>query len=407
LTLSESGCFYVPVILYHKTSFGSTEHEPNSVRRAAAARTRLSGWLARPGAPAGLVLTRPATVAWATGGVAPPVDRTADVDLVWAVITPAGAGLVTTAVEADRIRAEYAPSRHGFGELAEVPWYEPAAFARAAASLAGAPGRQLASDGHPAFGHDVSADLTALRLALSGPEQSDLRELGADTAAALEGALRSWTPGERDLDIQARIGAALEARGADAPVLIVGGDDRVRRFRHPMAAGAAVHELVMAVAVARRAGLHAAATRFACAGPLPADLRALRDRVLRIERDVLAASRPGRSYGDALTALDRSYAREGAAGGWAGHYQGGPIGYAQREFEIAPAQRSSPWYAAGIEAGHAVAWNPSLPGGAKAEDTYLVQAGGLERVTATADWPCEHAGGPLPPRPAVLELAGK
>ena len=177
-----------------------------------------------------------------------------------------------------------------------------------------------------------------------------------------------------------------------------------------MAVGAPVSELVMAVVVARRAGLHAAATRFACAGPLPPDLRALRARVGRIERDVLAASRPAASYGQALSALDAGYAREGAAGGWAGHYQGGPIGFAQREFEIAPCQHDSPWYSARIEAGHAVAWNPSLPGGAKAEDTYLVRSSGMERITTGRPgaggpaWPVEDGDDVVPPRPAVLEV---
>ena len=96
-------------------------------------------WLAAadPG-PAGLVLTSPAAVAWATGGVAPPVDRTAALDLVWAVITTAGAWLVTTNVEAERIRAEYDPAAHGFAELADVPWYSPGGFVTAAADLAGA-----------------------------------------------------------------------------------------------------------------------------------------------------------------------------------------------------------------------------------------------------------------------------
>ena len=82
------------------------------------------------------MLTRPASVAWATGGVAPPVDRSADVDLVWAVITPAGAGLITTEVESDRIAEEYQPARHGFTELASVPWYRPEEFVRAAEDLA-------------------------------------------------------------------------------------------------------------------------------------------------------------------------------------------------------------------------------------------------------------------------------
>jgi antitoxin VapB len=177
-----------------------------------------------------------------------------------------------------------------------------------------------------------------------------------------------------------------------------------------MAVGAPARHLVMAVVVARRDGLHAAATRFACAGPLPPELRALRARVNRIERDTLAASRPANSYGQALRALDESYAREGAAGGWAGHYQGGPIGFAQREFEIAPCQRDSRWYRARIEAGHAVAWNPSLPGGAKAEDTYLVRADGIERLTTGRTgptgpaWPVEDGDDVVPPRPAVLEV---
>ena len=351
------------------------------------------------------MLTRPGPVSWLTGGLPPPVDRSAATDLVWAVVTGPAATLITTEVEADRIRTEYRPDRHGFTEVVTVPWYDPDAFVHAAAEIAGAPPIALTSDGHPAFGTDSSDDLTELRLALAGAEQDDLRALGADAAQALEAALTAWSPGERDLDIQARVAAALETRGADTPVLIVGGDDRVQRYRHPMAAGAPVHRLAMAVVVARRGGLHAAATRFACAGPLSAQLRSLWDRVGRIERDTLAASRPGYSYGSVLAALDRGYAREGAMGGWAGHYQGGPIGYAQREFEIAPRQPDSRWSAARIEPGHAVAWNPSLPGGAKAEDTYLVHASGLERVTAGPDWPTAGGDDGLPPRPAILEVA--
>jgi Xaa-Pro dipeptidase len=410
LTCPNRGASITRVILYHKTEFGRAERHSQSSLRADAARGRLASWLAAPKAPAALVLTRPAAVAWATGGVAPPVDRSADVDLVWAVITPAGAGLITTEVEADRIAEEYQPARHGFTELTAVPWYRPEEFVRAAEELAGAPASRLASDGHPAFGVDAAADLIGLRLALSGPEREDLRALGADAAAALEDALLSWAPGERDLDVQARVAASLEGGGADAPVLIVGGDDRVRRYRHPMAAGPPARHLVMAVVVARRDGLHAAATRFACAGPTPPELRALRARVGRIERATLAASRPGSSYGQALGALDEAYAREGAAGGWAGHYQGGPIGFAQREFEIAPCQRDSRWYSTRIEAGHAVAWNPSLPGGAKAEDTYLVRTDGIERVTtgragpAGPAWPVDDGDDVVPPRPAVLEV---
>jgi Xaa-Pro dipeptidase len=160
----------------------------------------------------------------------------------------------------------------------------------------------------------------------------------------------------------------------------------------------------MAVTVARRAGLHVAATRFAAAAPLPPSYASLRRRVLTVEDAVLSACRPGAAYGSALAALAAGYARVGAPGGWAGHYQGGPIGFAQREFEIAPDQTSSRWYGEPIAAGHAIAWNPSLPGGAKAEDTYLVTDSGPQPVTRAPGWPLEPDDERQPPRPAVLEV---
>jgi hypothetical protein len=158
--------------------------------------------------------------------------------------------------------------------------------------------------------------------------------------------------------------------------------------------------------------------------------------VLAIEDAVLAASVPGTRYGDALTALAAGYDASGAINGWNGHYQGGPIGFAQREFEIAPGQAESRWYAEPIAAGHAIAWNPSLPGGAKAEDTYVIEPGGevqgapggrppgpapLRRLTDAPGWPVEDSddrrplkkqtparrsedGSPRTALPAILEV---
>jgi Xaa-Pro dipeptidase len=385
--------------------FGATEQTSRRLARSTAARKRVETWLGAPRAPQGLVLTGPAAVAWITGGVAPPVDRTAGVDLIWAVITSKGAGLITTEVEHDRILADYEPAAHGFADLIQVPWWTPEAFVTAAEKLAGSPASALAADGHPAFGSDASVDLISMRLALSDPEQADMRQLGADAAEALQAGLRAWVPGERDLDVQARVSAHLESKGADTPVLIVGGDERLRRFRHPMALGDRMNQIAMAVVVARRGGLHAAATRFASDGPVEGDLASCRARTLKIERDVLSACRPGSTYGRAVAALDASYSAQDARGGWAGHYQGGPIGYAQREFEIAPVQLASPWYGCSIEVGHAVAWNPSLPGGAKVEDTYLITESGLDRITDSPGWPVESGDLMDPPRPAIFDIS--
>jgi Xaa-Pro aminopeptidase len=233
---------------------------------------------------------------------------------------------------------------------------------------------------------------------LSPGDRERLASLGADAARALEIALREWTPGERDFSVQARVAEQLESVGAFGACLIVGGDERVERFRHPLAAGEPMHRLVMAVVVAERHGLHAAATRCACAGGLAEGLRRSRNVALAVEEDTLAACQAGATYGDVLGALDQAYADAGHPGAWAGHYQGGPVGYRQREFELVPTQTESRWFGTAIEPGHAVAWNPSVAGGGKAEDTYLVGEHGLRRLTDTGAWPLELE------RPAVLDI---
>ncbi len=353
------------------------------------------------------MLTSPAGVAWATGGLGPPVDRGARTADAWVVVTATSAALVTTVVEKDRVETEYRPQEHGFS-LVAVDWFDTEQLPAACAEIAGVAAPLLPCDGHPALGPDVGADLVELRLALCAAARTELRELGSLAASALGDALRSWRPGQStDRDIQAHVAERLEAGGADSPVLIVGSDDRVRRFRHPLAVGETARELVMAVVVARRAGLHVATTRFASTRAACVESRELQDRVDLVDDEVLRATVPGATYGHVVSALGDAYRRAGAPDAWRQHYQGGPVGFAQREFELAPVGTGDRFWSTTVEPDHAVAWNPSLPGGAKCEDTYLVGVSGLTRVTEQQGWPSRPArhGSPLDDRPAVLEMA--
>jgi Xaa-Pro aminopeptidase len=344
----------------------------------------------------GVVLTRPGFVSWATGGMNPSIDRTAGTDVIWLCVTSNAVTIVTTDVEAPRVAAEMDPAAYGI-ELTSVPWWDADAAVSVSAVAAG--GRNSAttgigSDGHPAFDIDLSDELTSARMVLCDAEIAELRALGHDAALALQTGLASWIPGETDFAIQGRIAGLIEATGADSPVLLVGGDDRVTQFRHPAAIGAPAHELVMAVVVARRSGLHVAATRYAHAGEVPTALEAGLETTRRIQRAVIEACTPGASWGDALTTLNRAYTAEGHPGVWRQHYQGGPIGFAQREFEIAPVESNSRWWDETISANTAIAWNPSIPGGSKDEDTFLVTADGTEPITWAPGWPAASVDHP-------------
>jgi antitoxin VapB len=362
-------------------------------RRAKLSRVR--EWL-RESAATAVVLTQAGPVAWLTGGLTNRIERGNPASPLWVVVREEGETAITTEVEAPRLASE--------GDLqmplVSVPWYDDRAFVATAARVASAPPAELASDGDRAFAIDASDELALMRLALLPDEQQRLLELGRDTAEALEEALRSFRPGERDLEIQSRIAAALERRDALAVCLIVGGDERIERFRHPLSSGAPVERVVMAVAVAERGGLHAAATRYASAGPLPARVARARRVALEIEGAMLAACSVGTTYGEVLRVCDAAYTDAGHPGAWREHYQGGPIAYRQREFEVAPAPAvETSFTRAMIAVGNALAWNPSVSGGGKAEDTYLVREDGLQRVTDSGDWPLLADG-----RPAVLDV---
>ena len=347
---------------------------------------------------AGLVLTRPGPVAWAIPGINPPIDRTAAIDTVWVAIGADTCTVITTTVEERRVTEELLPEGV---RLQSVPWWDTDAMVVAAVDALGIPVREIAADGHHAFGIDADHELTRERLQLDADEIHRLGELGRRATLAVESALRAWEPGQTDTQVAARIASGVESFGADAPVLLVGADERLVRYRHPVAVGARTHDCVMAVLVARHQGLHVALTRYVAAGDT-AQLEAQLDVVRGIHRNVLAIGRPGRTYGDVLTVLADSYTESGAPDAWMEHYQGGPIGYGQREFEISPAQSMSPWWHEVIAPNTAVAWNPSLAGGLKDEDTYLISADGAELITTSSQWPMDDDS--EFPRPRVLHL---
>jgi Xaa-Pro aminopeptidase len=331
-----------------------------------------------------LVLTTPGSVNWMTGGLSDPVDITATNDPAWAVESKNGRALITNEIEAPRLLSDFDLDALGW-EVVAVPWFDASAPLRAASSFCGAAPVELISD-TDSFGTNVSSAIVRKRMVLSQPERDDLRALGAQAARALEVGVDAWRPGESsDLEIASVVSRELERSGAKAVCLIVGGDERLRRVRHPLAIGAVVHEALMAVVVARRGGLHVAATRTAVTSANDPIL-ALTDRLEPVHRAVLSTSRPGHSWGDAVEALAKGYEDIGEAGVWREHFQGGPIAFEQREFELVPPLTDSPFWNLECSLNTAVAWNPSLRGGAKIEETYLVGNDGFELITNSGEW---------------------
>ena len=245
-----------------------------------------------------------------------------------------------------------------------------------------APAARLAGDGHPAFGRGRPGR----------PDRGCAWRCPARSSEELRGPRRA-TPPRRWRTRSSpgppasatwmcrRGGGVAEGGGADAPVLIVGGDDRLRRYRHPMAAGAPARELVMAVVVARRAGLHAAATRFACAGPCRRTCARCGPGCAGSSDGRAGREQAGRSYGQALSRARRGLRAGGRRGRLGGPLPGRPDRLRPARVRDRPVPaRDSRWYAA-PHRGRPRGRLESQPAGRREGRGHLPRApGGMERA---------------------------
>lgn len=205
--------------------------------------------------------------------------------------------------------------------------------------------------------------------------------------------------------MSAAVAAALEARDVMPGGIMVAGAERRRRYRHPVVTDAPLDSELLVVAVGIRGGLNVALTRCAALGAVDLEWSARHAVACRVESAMMAASRPGNTWGDALTAGLGAYGEAGWSDEWREHTQGGPIGYGPREFVVYPGDTNDRLSGLAVGASQACAWNPTVAG-AKSEDTFLVTEQGPESVTSGGgSWPVVDLGAMgAPARPAVLEL---
>ena len=358
---------------------------------------RVRTWLDGSEYDAALFTGQPG-VAWVTAGLEDRVCRNEEPGVVWALVDATGVHLITTNVEGTRLSAEEDLAGLRL-DLQATPWDRPGGLDAVARELSG--GGRLANDGHGPGVPEPEA-LAGLRLPLTPQEADRLASLGPECAEALEGALRDWRPSERECDLAARIAAALEERRLLASLILVGGARRRRAFRHPIPTDAVTGQDALAIIVGIRGGLNISCSRTVCAGAPHADLEARHRAACAVEAAMIAATRPGRSWESVVDVAKVAYAEAGYPDEWRAHFQGGPVGYLSREFDVVPGTASA---ATLITLGAGFAWNPTVQGG-KSEDTFIVAEDGARSVSNTDDWPSltfESGLGPLR-RPAILEL---
>ena len=356
---------------------------------------RVADWLGRRGLD-GVVLTRRCNFSWCACGAANHVGDACDVGASSLVVTAAGATVVANNIEATRLAGE------ALGDdinLIEYPYHD--AGARAKAFLGVLAGGKFACDSAVA-GFDLArtdGEFDRLRWSLTVAEIERYRGVCRETAECVEAVARGVRRGMTEAELAGRLAGELRARSLTPWVLLVGVDERIERYRHPLPTGKAVQRYAMLVTCAERGGLIAAVTRLVSLVPVSDALRRRQHATASVDAALIASTVPGAKLGDIFAAGQAAYAEVGFADEWRLHHQGGSTGYLPREVKAEPGCE--------IEAlaDQPFAWNPSITG-AKCEDTVLCLAAGPEIMTDTGDWPMIEAvcGGRSFRRPDILAL---
>jgi Xaa-Pro aminopeptidase len=181
-------------------------------------------------------------------------------------------------------------------------------------------------------------------------------------------------------EVARRATSALASRGARAVVALVGADERLQKFRHPVATERRWEKTLMVAVCARRAGLIAALTRIVCAGPVPDELKRRTLSAARVNARLFSATRPGTTGAQLYDVAAGAYREEGFAGEELLHHQGGACGYRTRDWVAHPSGKER------VQAKQAFAWNPSITG-TKVEETCIAFENGIEVLTTSPDWP--------------------
>ncbi len=344
-----------------------------------------------------IVLTRIPNFAWLTAGARSFINVAAEDGAAWAVVTPSRAAIVTSNIEAARLREEELPDLDW--ELVACPWWDGAAMPAAVRDLVGT--AAVLSDGSLPGSESAAAEVAALRVRLTEGEQTRARSVARDAADALEATCRAIRRGEGEWQIAARLAEQAYTRGLEPVVHLVAADERVFTRRHPLPTARAVERYAMVVLCGMRDGLVLSCTRLVHLGAVPDDLARRWLGAAQVDAEMIAATRPGATAGQIFSRARQAYAAAGFPDEWQHHHQGGLAGYASREWRAVPDGTQV------VAAGQIFAWNPSVAG-AKSEDTVLSRADGIPEVlTEMPSWPASplrSSDGHTVRRPQILVL---
>lgn len=269
---------------------------------------------------------------------------------------------ITNVIEAPRMRDEEMLEELGY-RIHFGSWHDATFEGDCIHKLV--PSGKVGFDHGSALGPNIANDVKLLRFSLTQEEVERYQEGGYLAARAIEETISSVRPGDTELKTIGRLARRIRESGLDVVSAMCAADERISHYRHPVPTDKVIRERVQLGGNMRYKGLIICCTRYFNFVPVTDALRRQYLANVEIDCTLMASSIPGNTYVSALEAGKQAYAERGYAQEFEKHHQGGPIGYAGRDYRV---YFDTPGL---IQKNQAFCWNPSITG-TKSEDTVIV-----------------------------------
>lgn len=343
---------------------------------------RLSEMLSANGL-AGVLLNAQHNFAWLTAGGSNGIDLSRDNGASFLFVRADGKRfLIANNIELSRMLTEEI-SENDF-EPVELSWQNEKASGDVVLNAANSllvDGGDIASDlNFLAKLRTIENLISTCRFQLTEPEIERYQQLGRDAGDALAKTAATLLPGETEIEIASKVRNELARHNIFSVVTLVGADERIEQYRHPVPTDNVWQKVLLIAVCARRHGLIASLSRVICIGDVPSELARRTEATAVVNARLQAATVPGAKAADLYQIAASAYADLGFAEEINKHHQGGACGYRTRDWLAHPANFET------VKPNQPFAWNPSITG-TKTEMTGIVLGGRFEAVDPGMGFP--------------------
>ncbi len=322
-----------------------------------------------------VVIGRQDNFAWMTAGGDSRVVTTSEMGFGYLVITRDHKWLVSYSMDGQRFIDEQVAGQ-GY-ELVTRYWHQGSPEDKI---LQLTKGMAVGADFPLSGARPCGSALVDLHFPLSDLDLLRCRWIGRTANRILTEVAHELEPGLSEQEVAATLLQRYALEGLTIDVLIVGFDQRIRDYRHPIPTENKLQQYALLHPAARRWGLHANVTRLVHFGEPPSHIRRAINGTATIGGHVARMLAPGVLFADILAEQIRLYRVLGYSGEWMYHFQGGITGYV-----LADATRCQDPEARVVE-GQAYDYFVTITG-AKFEEFVLLTEDGPELASAGPGWP--------------------